>query len=82
MARKKVEHTFIENLPSGQYRMYCTNCGREYVPGLPVSMDMFLTIIKQFNREHKSCPTPNLNTKETKDHEDGKTELVAEKSLS
>jgi len=65
--KKKVEHVFIENTKSGDYRMFCTNCGRDYKPSLPVSMDMFLAQMKSFQKEHKDCPVPDLNTKDTKE---------------
>lgn len=68
-AKKKAEHVFIENTPSREYRMYCTNCGRDYTPALPVSMDMFLAQMKAFIKEHRGCKPKYITTKEHEDHD-------------
>lgn len=61
--KKNTDHVKVENTPEGKYRMFCAHCGRDYIPGLPMSLDMFPAIAKQFIKEHRDCPEPVVEEK-------------------
>ena len=52
------EHIFMGNTDVGGYALICTHCGAIYVPSLPISIDMFLGVSRQFGKEHKRCVKP------------------------
>ena len=33
----------------------CTRCGAKYRPAMPCSIDMYLSMMKQFGAEHRNC---------------------------
>lgn len=52
MARKKTQsHTGFRN---GD--LFCFNCGRSYNMNLPQSVNIASAMMKQFDKDHKSCP--------------------------
>ena len=55
---RKNDHIRIANTDTGGYALLCLHCGKIYVPSLPISLDMFLAVSKQFNKEHKDCACP------------------------
>lgn len=54
----KTDHIRVENTPAGDYRMFCTHCGRWTDAKPPCSMEMFLVMSRQFIKEHRHCPPP------------------------
>lgn len=55
---RKNDHIRIANTDNGGYALLCLHCGEIYVPSLPISIDMFLAVSKQFGKEHKDCACP------------------------
>jgi hypothetical protein len=62
MPKNKKEHIFIKNADAGGYELWCKNCDVKYEPDIPCPMDMFLDIMKSFNKTHKNCETKGDNT--------------------
>lgn len=54
----KSDHIRIGNTDTGAHAFICTHCGDIYVPSLPCSVDMFLTMSRQFGKEHRKCAKP------------------------
>jgi hypothetical protein len=52
---KNSGHIFVANTTSGAYRLICANCGAHYDPALPIGMDMFSAVCKQFEKDHMEC---------------------------
>jgi len=38
--------------------MVCLHCGREYVPALPIELNMYAAMAREFIRQHGDCPKP------------------------
>lgn len=56
MARRKTpDHVYMGNTDTGGYALICCHCGAIYVPALPISIDMFIKVSRQFGVEHASC---------------------------
>lgn len=51
-------HILTGNTFTGGYALLCTHCGEVYVPSLPISIEMFLKVSRQFGKEHRHCVKP------------------------
>ena len=55
------DHILMGNTDNGGHALICTHCGDIYVPSLPISIDMFLKIGRQFGKEHRHCAKPEAS---------------------
>lgn len=55
---RKADHLRVGNTDNGGYVIMCLHCGDIYVPALPCTIDMMLSISRQFGRDHNDCPKP------------------------
>ena len=60
-------HILFANTDNGGYALICTHCGAIYVPSLPISIDMFLGVSRQFGIEHKNCAKPEAGAHDADD---------------
>ena len=58
MSHEKGEHVVARNVDNG-YLLECLNCHDTYRPALPCSIDLFLSIVKAFKKQHKDCQMDN-----------------------
>lgn len=52
---KQRDHIKVRNTAFGGYGIHCTHCDLQYAPAMPVSIDIFLAILKTFGKEHEDC---------------------------
>lgn len=52
--REPINHVVASNIEGG-HQFECLRCKRTYVPALPCSIDMFVTMGDQFVKEHEDC---------------------------
>lgn len=45
----------VRVIPNGAYRFECLVCGDNYIPMLPVPIDMFIAQMDAFGQRHEEC---------------------------
>ena len=48
-------HVVVRNRADGRYELECKHCTEALIPGLPIAIDEFVKVMKDFERKHKDC---------------------------
>lgn len=46
---------YTRNTSDGRYEFFCKECGASYIPALPISIGMMVSLMEQFGKEHEHC---------------------------
>jgi len=57
-SKKEHDHVVLNSLVDGG-RLECRNCGDNYSPTLPCSLDIYVNIMETFLSQHKECKDPD-----------------------
>lgn len=59
----KADQIYIHNLVDGNQMIHCERCGRAMLITLPLNVDSWITIIRQFQHAHSHCSPVEIPTK-------------------
>lgn len=60
MSKSKTDHIVVDAKKGGAF--VCKNCGEEYLPNMPINIDDWLVLSKNFTKRHKACKEKKNDT--------------------